>query len=480
MYTTKDANTYIDQTKNTVKPTHRHHFHLMGACGWINDPNGFSHFRGRYHLFFQHYPYKSEWGPMHWGHASSEDMIRWEHHPVALAPDKPYDKSGCFSGSALAIEDTLYLMYTGHKEDTSIEQVQCIAKSKDGIAFEKHTDNPVIDQSMLPEHAEKEDFRDPKILRRNGVYYSLIGSRNTDGSGQLLLYESKNLIDWTYHSAPFKSNNTLGSMWECPDMVTLSGKDIVLFSPQFMDRKKHRFTNVHASVYAPGKMDFAQGRFTPDYIEELDKGFDFYAPQTMTSPDGRTLLVAWMQMWDDPIPSAKDGWAGAMTLPRELTYENDHLYQTPIEELKNYRTDYTGFTDKELEDKTTFEGVKGDTFDLELALTFKEAKRFTMKLRKNADHETALHYDVATQRFRFDRDRSGSGPGGQKEFPLPLENGRLKLRIVSDKSSIEIFFQGGRYVLTSTLYPSEDATAIEFNSVGPTTIERLNYYNISV
>lgn len=150
MKTVEKANAYIQAEKVTVDTTFIPERHFVPEIGWINDPNGFVYFKGEYHLFYQFNPYESVWGPMHWGHAKSKDLVNWEHLPVALAPDKDYDKDGCFSGSAIVKDDTLWLMYTGNivNEDGSVRQVQNMAYSTDGIHFEKIAQNPVATEEL--------------------------------------------------------------------------------------------------------------------------------------------------------------------------------------------------------------------------------------------------------------------------------------------------------------------------------------------
>ena len=161
------ANEFIEKNAQTVNQEYRNKFHLMAPIGWMNDPNGFVYYQEEYHLFYQYYPYDSIWGPMHWGHAKSKDLIHWEHLPVALAPGESYDKEGCFSGSAIEKDGKLYLIYTGHNVvEGQVRQVQCLAVSEDGIHFEKYAGNPIIAEDHLASVATTEDFRDPKVFQR--------------------------------------------------------------------------------------------------------------------------------------------------------------------------------------------------------------------------------------------------------------------------------------------------------------------------
>ena len=213
-------------------------FHVTGGIGWINDPNGFAPYKGEYHLFFQYYPYDTKWGPMHWGHVKTKDFIRWERLPAALAPDMDYDRDGCFSGGAIELPDGRHLlMYTGvrniRRRNGMIEafQTQCLAIG-DGVDYEKVEGNPVIDGSMLPEGGSTQDFRDPKIWREGDTYNVVLGNRSPDGSGNILLYQSKDARHWEFVNILSACHNQYGRMWECPDFFHLTARTYCWFPPR--------------------------------------------------------------------------------------------------------------------------------------------------------------------------------------------------------------------------------------------------------
>lgn len=178
----KQAQKYIDSIKDEVALSkYRQGYHFMAPASWINDPNGFIQYKGKYHLFYQYNPYGATWSAMHWGHAESDDLIKWSHLPIALAPSEVYDddnNGGCFSGSAVDNDGILTLMYTGttNNEEGTV-QVQCIATSDDGVNFEKFEGNPVI----LPNFIEgNRDFRDPKVWKEGELWYVVIGTSKID------------------------------------------------------------------------------------------------------------------------------------------------------------------------------------------------------------------------------------------------------------------------------------------------------------
>jgi beta-fructofuranosidase len=491
------ARDYIAQNKEKVNKEYRHSYHVMAEIGWINDPNGFCYYNREYHLFYQYYPYASHWGPMHWGHVKSRDLVKWEHMPVALAPDMYYDAGGCFSGTAIEKDGKLYLMYTGHTnpdpdKGENIRQIQNIAVSEDGVEFTKVKGNPVIATKDLPEHALPQDFRDPKVFKQGEDYYSLIASRNVDGSGQLLLHKSKDLLEWAYVGDFLPSmQNDLGKMWECPDIFAIDGTDVIIMSPQFLERDGDKYCNIHSCVYILGNSNLEDCSFTSYIIDEIDDGFDFYAPQTLVDEKGRRIMIAWMQMWERNIPSHEKNhqWAGAMTLPRELKIINNKLYQYPVEEMKNYRTNHVYYKEIAVIDKLRLEGIEGQNIELELEIDSLEASKFGLKVLKDEENETVMYYDKKAGKFIFDRSKNGEEILGSEKHEetkflrksaVALKENKLMLRIFVDRSSVEVFIQNGEKVMTSTVYPKSTAKAIEFFSDSEVTIIELNKWDIKL
>ena len=319
----KAANTYIKQNSYKIQAQDRFKYHVTGEIGWINDPNGFSYYNGKIHLFYQHNPYDIKWGPMHWGHVTSTDFVKWNYESVALAPDKEYDYIGAFSGSAVEFNGKYYLVYTGASDG---KQVQCLAVSDNGINFTKYEGNPILDEKDLPANTSIKDFRDPKVWVKDGTAYMIVSARNSSNQySKLLLFKSSNMYDWTYAGRVIANNSNMGEklgiMFECPDVFELNGKSVVIVSPQSV--AGHR--NADSNVYIVGDLSYQTGNlenWSYESINEIDNGFDFYAPQTMEMNDGRRIMVAWMASWNrQPIYSSV-GFAGA-DIPRELTLIDD-------------------------------------------------------------------------------------------------------------------------------------------------------------
>ena len=244
------ANEYIRQ--NYIDEKEKPLFHVTPEAGWMNDPNGFSVYQGKVHLFYQFYPYKTEWGPMHWGHQVTEDLLKWEAYPVAMAPDQDYDHIGCFSGSAVEADGKHVLLYTGVSQKDGKEiQNQCIAIG-DGKTYEKWQDNPVIKGDIMPEKFDRKDFRDPKIWKKDGRYYCVVGNRYEENCGQIVLFSSADYKNWRYEKVLLRNDGKNGDMLECPDYLEVDGYPVIICSPQNMHAQKYEFHNGHNSIYIIG------------------------------------------------------------------------------------------------------------------------------------------------------------------------------------------------------------------------------------
>jgi beta-fructofuranosidase len=480
-----EANRNIEIAKNQVSLNYwKLKYHITPQANWMNDPNGFVYYKGEYHVFFQHYPYSPKWGPMHWGHFKSTDLVHWEPLPIALAPSESYDNDGCFSGSAIEKDGSLYLLYTGNvwtgkNKDEELKQTQALAVSKDGIHFEKLKNNPVIsgppEGNFHPYH-----FRDPKVWKHGDRYYCVIGSKTKDNKGQALLYRSNDLLSWEFVNVIARAKGNMGFMWECPDVFSLDGKDVLMISPQGIEPEGMYYQNLSQSGYVLGELDYEQGNLKHDDFHLLDYGFDFYAPQSMLDDKGRRIIIAWMEMWESKMPTQNYGWTGSMTLPRVLELKDNKIYTTPVPELKKLRKNDQLFENVVIKDSFEFEGVSGDCLEMVMAIAPMKANRFGINVRSNKDknERTVVEYDCIKHILSLDRERSGQGDGGIRSAEVQLLNQELKLQIFIDHSSIEIFINNGEKVMTARIYPSEDSKGIQFFSDDYINIKHLQKWDI--
>lgn len=476
----KAAEQFLKDKKEDVAKNHwRLDYHVAPPAGWMNDPNGFSYHNGEYHLFYQHHPYSPVWGPMYWGHVKSKDLAVWEQLPIALAPSEEYDADGCFSGSAISKDGKLYVMYTGNvwtgeDWDHDLKQVQCLAYSEDGVGFEKLDGNPVI--SLAPEgDVHPFHFRDPKVWKKGDLYYCVLGSKTKANIGQILLYRSKDLMDWEFVSVAAKGEGNFGYMWECPDIFELDGADVLMMSPQGMKPEGHLYQNLHQSGYVVGKLDYETGNLEHGPFQVIDYGFDVYAPQTTLDEQGRRIVIAWMNMWESEMPEKEYGWAGAMTLPRVLTMEDGKIICRPVPELEKLRGEGLSFYNVRVDGEVELTGVSGNCLELQMTMDAKNASRFGLKLAVDPElgEETVLAYESKEGFFSFNRDRSGAGPKGVRHATVELKDNKLELKVFLDSSSVEVFINDGEKVMTGRIYPGKDSKRIQFFSEGEMEIVEL-------
>ncbi|MGQ7384311.1 glycoside hydrolase family 32 protein [Streptococcus suis] len=442
MKTVEKANTYIQAEKGKVNPIFKPQAHLTPETGWMNDPNGFIYFRGEYHLFYQFNPYESVWGPMHWGHAKSKDLVNWEQLPVALAPDKAYDKDGCFSGSAIVKDDVLWLMYTGHivNEDGTVSQVQNMAFSTDGIHFEKIEQNPVATADGLPEEVIANDFRDPKIFEKDGHYYSVVATKHKDNVGCIVLLSSPNLTDWKFESIFLKGEANQGFVWECPDYFVVDGQEYLIISPMRYQKDGNDFININSNIFVTGHVDWDKKVFVAESFKEIDHGHDFYAAQTTEGPEGERVMVAWMHTWGRKLVTNDLGhkWYGQMTLPRLLKQGENGLRQVLPEGILN------SFDDIEI----------GQVIQGPSKLSLKLDDSLDLKLGTDRDY-LQFGYDKAKQEVYIDRSSLKIQQAGEEEWSTVRRAVTVEakeLLVLIDTNCLEIFINDGQETLTSTFY----------------------------
>ncbi|MCP9329116.1 glycoside hydrolase family 32 protein [Liquorilactobacillus satsumensis] len=444
-----------NKPKISINQRYRLKYHMSAPYGWMNDPNGLVFFKGYYHVFYQFNPYASSWGPTHWGHFRSKDLIHWESLPLVLIPGKNEDSEGCFSGSAIVKDDCLYLMYTGHHcnpEDASkFCETQNIAYSTDGLNFNKYKNNPVI---RTPPRDNTHNFRDPKIWRHSGSYYVILGGQTKEKTGRAIVYRSQNLFEWKYLGpiTVAKSATTQGTMWECPDLFNLGNASILLFSPQGIQPINDEFLNLYQTGYFIGDMNYQNNKFKHGNFIELDHGHDFYAAQTLLAPDGRRILLGWLGMWETAMPEKKDNWAGALTVPRELALIKQHLFMRPVRELQQLRNS------KLFDINTQLLSQKLDISDpqhVEITLSFLlknwHGNSFTFALQNSKDNFLTLTFCKNSQKITLYRKGIDPYRYGQISY-----HDKFKLQVLIDTSSIEFFVNDGETVFSERYYTENE------------------------
>lgn len=436
---------------------YRQKFHLSPPYGFMNDPNGVSYYKGIYHVFYQwntNFPKEKR---IHWGHFYSDDMVNWKHGKPVLAPVDWYDKNGCYSGSALEYNEKLYAYYTGNvKNENNIRSsYQCLAVSNDGFSFEKYERNPLINGNPK---GYTSHFRDPKVwLGKDGIGYMVIGAQREDNTGTVALYSSENMIEWKYIGDI--SRKKLGFMWECPDLFKLEGSDVLIFCPQGLESEGDLYNNIYQCGYMVGSLDIDKAEFISGEFIELDRGFEFYAPQTMLNLDRRRILYAWMGMPEEENqPSIKDNWVHCMAMPRELYISNGKLIQRPFREIEKLKENSVELGLMEIkEGHVKIPEFSGESTNIKVMLKNKGAKEFGIYLKASSDFEekTILKVNAQTNKIELDRNNSGLWGRGVRRAQLKSTD-LVELDIYLDQSSVEVFVNGGEETFTARVFPSRE------------------------
>jgi len=475
------------QTKSD-QDTYRPQFHFSPASAWMNDPNGMVYYEGEYHLFYQHHPHNAFWGPMHWGHAVSRDLVHWEHLPIALFPDR---HGAIFSGSAVVDRDDatgffdggsgLVAMFTHHAEvEGRVLQRQSLAYSSDkGRSWTMYAGNPVLEDRRFV------DYRDPKLFRdearkRWGMVLA--------AGDRVVFYHSNNLIDWTFGSEFGVTEGSHDGVWECPDLFEL---------PIDGDEARRRWVllvSIGPNPELPegSRTQYFIGTFdgerfanddAPETVRWLEHGRDNYAGVTWSdvpAQDGRRLFIGWMSNWlyADKTPTGGQGWRGAMTLPRELALRTRPdgdvaLSQSPVAELETLREPVLRLGESTLrpDSANPLDRLAEDRFEVEAEFEPGDAESFGFAVRSGEGQGTVVGYDAA--RGVLFLDRSASGDVGfherfpcRHEAPAPARGGRVKLRLFVDRSSIEVFANDGEVVMTDLIFPDPGSRGMRIFAEG--------------
>lgn len=463
------ANASVAQAAESLKPDpQRPCFHFLPPVYWMNDPNGMILWKDRCHLFYQHNPYGPLWGNMHWGHAVSDDLIHWQHLPIAIAPvpGEP-DHKGIYSGCCVDDDGVATAVYTGVSPEC-----QCVAVSRDDLlTWEKDPANPVI--PATPPAGYDAGFRDPWVWREGREWLMLVGSGRVGHGGAVLLYRSVDLRKWDYLGPLVEGDaRETGRMWECPFFFPLGGKHVLVIHPIPMSR----------SIYMVGS--YENRRFIPETAGSVDYGVsDFYATNFVLDRKGRRVMVAWLREARPPEAQSAAGWSGCLSLPREVYLKPDgYLGQRPLPELASLRKASWRVADARLSrtSMTLRSELGGDALEIHLKAKGLESGEISLRLRRspNGEEETVITYDRWNATLTVDRQRSSLDPAvnrGPKACPLKLGiDEALDLTVFVDRSVVEVFANGG-VAITCRIYPTRaDSTGVDLLWRGGTTeIEEL-------
>jgi len=496
-----------DNIKISEEQLYRPNFHFSPKKGWMNDPNGLYYKDGVYHLFFQYYPDDNKWGPMHWGHATSKDLIKWEEQPIALFPD---ELGYIFSGSAVvdknntsgfgdAKSNPVVGIYTYHnpnrEKDGKIDvESQGIAYSLDNSkTWTKYSSNPVLKNPGI------RDFRDPKVSWDSKRQQWIMALAAQDRAH---FYTSKNLKDWAFESEFGKELGGHGGVWECPDLFPLKVEGtneekwvlIININPGGPNKGS-------AAQYFVGDFDGKTFKtdelFTKQLQNEkaawLDWGKDNYASVSFDNvPQNKRVIIGWMSNWEYAQEVPTEAWRSSMTVAREVSLKKTKdgyiLKNIPVAQLKNYEGKSV---QKKINLKAENKLLGKSEIDLTKAVLDLDLKKmtagnYTFTLKNSLREQLIFGIDNKTKELFVDRSKSGETDFG-KNYATPISKAPLgkvyssaKMKVVIDKTSVEIFFNDGEKVMTEIFFPNEGFSelSISTNTQGSTLSMKANQLNI--
>ncbi|WP_348800027.1 glycoside hydrolase family 32 protein [Flavobacterium adhaerens] len=490
-FTVVAQTTAVSSPVSDEEKMYRPNFHFTPKKGWMNDPNGMFYADGIYHLFYQYYPDGNKWGPMHWGHAISKDMIRWEEQPIAIYPDK--DKY-IFSGSAVVdINNTsglgkgkvapIVAIYTLHdmtkeKEGKIDVEQQDIAYSNDnGFTWQKFEEgNPVVKNPGI------RDFRDPKVSwdETHKQWIMVLAAQD-----RAQFYKSTNLKNWEYLSEFGKEIGAHGGVWECPDFFQIKVEGTKETKWVLLQNLNPGGPNGGSGVqYFVGDFDGKTFTLDPNFTKRVnqekavwvDYGRDNYAGVTwnnIPSADGRRLFIGWMSNWDYAQQVPTTTWRSSTTIPRELKLikkGNDYsLISSPVKEINKYVSKAIKGKNIKAKGKVVIsESKKIDLTQAILSFNLKNLKKDTygFTLSNTLGESLTFGLNTAENHLFVDRSKAGKIDFSEKfasaisKAPLDGSQKEAAFKIILDKTSIEIFYNNGEKVMTEIFFLNKPFTSI--------------------
>ncbi len=469
---------------------HRPQLHFSPQKGWMNDPNGMVFFNGHYHLFFQHNPDATVWGPMHWGHATSTDLVHWKELPIALYPDS---LGTIFSGSAVIDvhntagfgKNAMVAIYTNHshegeKAGTATFQNQSIAYSTDeGKTWTRYKGNPVLKNPGI------RDFRDPKVSWYAPEKKWIMTLATLD---HITFYSSPDLKSWKEESRFGKNLGAHGGVWECPDLISFNNNGRTVWV-LIVNLNPGGPNGGSATQYFTGS--FNGHTFTPDdsIVKWLDYGPDEYAGITWSNTGSRKLFLGWMSNWQYANVVPTKNWRSAMTLPRELSLKkiNGRYFITSaiVKELRTVTRPVKTLPNISVNNRFVAAPASGNAKGLfRLDLEGIPLTDFSIALTNTKGEAVRIGFDKAANQFFIDRTHSGD-TGFEKGFaqkhvaPRIAVNNTTRLTVIGDAASLELFADDGLTVMTSIFFPSEPISGIAIETPGKLQIKQLKYSMLS-
>jgi fructan beta-fructosidase len=484
-------NKHTQTIEQVYHEINRQQIHFSPVKSWMNDPNGMFFYKDTYHLFFQYYPNKSVWGPMHWGHATSKDLIHWMQQPIALYPDS---LGYIFSGSAVVDYNNtsgfgkngitpLVAIFTHHnikleKAGSDNFQYESLAYSLDeGKTWTKYSGNPVLKNPGIT------DFRDPKVMwfEEGKKWIMTLATKDC-----VTFYSSADLKNWTKESQFGNTIGCHGGVWECPDLFSLNyqGKKIWVLlvsinpgGPNGGSATQYFTGNFNGKTFTPLETD----------TKWIDYGRDNYAGVTWSNTKDRKIFIGWMSDWQyaQLVPTQK--WRSTLTVPRELALEKvgDKYFvaSQPVKELDILTNKTTIFQNI---DATHFDlGKKIDSISgaAKITMTFDKLETFSFVLSNDLGEKLIIGYDKNSDNYYINRIKSGKisfekSFAGIHTAPRRSDKVNANMTLVIDRTSVELFADSGLTVITDIFFPNKQFNDAEIESVNGLIIKKLEFISL--
>ncbi|MFC6175393.1 sucrose-6-phosphate hydrolase [Companilactobacillus huachuanensis] len=429
-------------------------YHIQPSTGLLNDPNGFSYFNGQWHLFYQSFPYGPVHGLKNWTHLTSDDLVHWKDHGPLLLPGDKQDSHGAYSGSAIPVDDKLFLIYTGNVRDKAWVR----HPKQDGAWVDTENKLTKISTPLIeePKAGFTDHFRDPQILKHDGKYYCLIGARKKDDTGHVLVYQADSVTGpWQYKTELKFTDQKMGYMIECPNLVFVDGQPVLIFCPQGIAQDVLSYKNIYPNAYIIGKgFDWEKFEFIePSEIKNLDDGFDVYATEVLNAPDGRALTVSWIGLPDTNYPSDIEGWANCYSLVKELHLEDNELYQIPV--VENNHLMRNEITTSEI------------TPQSKISINLDENQSGQVSVKTELGEELQIQLNATNGNILVDRTNTGVAVavdhGTIRE--TNVGQGKITAELYLDNTVFELYINGGKKVITGRIFPKGQQFFVDSKNV---------------
>ncbi|MDE3296969.1 sucrose-6-phosphate hydrolase [Lacticaseibacillus rhamnosus] len=446
--------------------------HIQPDTGLINDPCSLNFFNGKWHLYYQQFPFGPVHGLKSWAHVVSKDLFNWRRVPGDLLPDNELDAQGAYTGSALVTHGTLRIMYTGNVRDEQWHRQSTQLGAVLGADSRLYKDpKPLI---ANPPAGYTQEFRDPFLFNYQDKTYVLIGGQRADHTGAILLYEKQPDKTWRYVAPLSIPDEFCGYMVECPNIAFINGKVVLVYCPQGLDQDFFEYENVYPNIaLVADSFDPETGTLTHQRLQNIDKGFDFYATRLANTEKDGTLAISWLGLPDTNYPTDADGWEGVLSYVRQLDLRDGHVCLKPhpnIEQLRETAADALPVVSHNT-DQWSVTALSGA---FELSMTLAAGQKAIVHVPDGDHDQLLINLDSDSGQGMVQRENRNNG-GSLRQFGFPAGK-TVTIRLFVDVSVFELFIDDGYRVVSGRFFGDTCPTAARVNP--PTAVSNVQAWNL--